>query len=148
MATCYHCMVRKCVWYRLPERLPQHQTRKLDICLIPFLVITVSKSTEYTEQVQDLARSWSAPACNTSSNSFKVFNSGFNFIPSNGEYPQTSIFLELPWPTWQKWKCIIKICDHFMTSTWFNIFHLIESSSILSLLQKSPFPHLVQLTKA
>ena len=66
MATCYHCMVCKWIWYRLPERLPQHQTRKsIDICLISFLVITVSKSTEYTEQVHHLARSWSAPACNT-----------------------------------------------------------------------------------
>ena len=59
-------MVCKWIWYRLPERLPQHQTRKsIDICLISFLVITVSKSTEYTEQVHHLARSWSAPACNT-----------------------------------------------------------------------------------
>lgn len=62
------------------------------------------------------------------------------FIPSNGEYPQTSIFLELPWPTWQKWKCI-KICGPFRCICMYSIYTqnntLIESFSMLSLLQKS-----------
>ena len=111
MATWYHYMVCKWRWYRLPERLPQHQTRKsIDIrlynilsynCLSYLNLQTIQSKCMIWQDLEELQLATHPPT-------HSRYSTVDFFIPSNGEYPQTSIFLELPWPTWQKWKCMLK----------------------------------------